>query len=307
VKSLSLAFVLVVALLGLSAESALAAPGDDATLTTTDVPLSFNSASAGTATCDGGAGATGGGVGVVNPLPLNLAINVSAPLDNTEVVGRTQTGDKPRAWHASEYSGAASNETARISAVCSSSAKVRLSVKTFKAASLKTTTATVSCPKGQRALGGGMDIATSPQDGLYEEASGPLPKHGDASSVATGDSPRRWMVAVYSGFGVKRTYRAVAICSANVRPKIVTAEATVGPNAFEENTAACPGGTLALGGGVLPLGRPRSDLQLVQNTPLGPDGTVAGTTDGQPPAFWDAEFLNRGDQPRDFNVLAVCG
>jgi hypothetical protein len=115
------------------------------------------------------------------------------------------------------------------------------------------------------------------------------------------------MVAVYSGYDVKREYRAVAVCAKNVRPRIVTAEATIDPDDFGENTAACPGGTVALGGGVLPLDRPRVDLQLVQNTPLGPDATVAGTADGQQPQFWDAEFLNRDDVPREFSVLAVCG
>ncbi len=84
------------------------------------------------------------------------------------------------------------------------------------------------------------------------------------------------MAAVYNGYPVTRTYRAIAICSARIHPKITVATTTVDPNQHVEDTAACPG------------------------------GTVAGTTDGDAPRFWEAGFLNRGAKTR-VKVLAVCG
>ena len=302
---------LLPALLGaglvLGAVPAPAAPGDDAVLSTGEVTLTFNSSSSADAYCDHGT-AIGGGVGTVDPPQLlNMSINVSAPLDNTDIPGQTRSGDKPRDWYASMYSGEGSDETVKVFAICSKSAKAKLKVKSFKVKPAGTTSATVSCPKGQRALGGGMDIATAPQDGLYEVESGPLAKRGGSGAVKSGDSPRRWQVAVYNGYGVSRRYRAMAICSTQVKPEIEVTKTSVDPNQTQEDTAACPGGTRAFGGGVLLLGNLTAELQLGQNTPLDVGGTVAASSDGDVPVFWDAAFYNRTAKTRDFKVLAVCG
>jgi hypothetical protein len=302
---------LLPALLGvglvLGAAPALADPGDDAVLSTGEVTLTFNSSVAGYAYCDHGATAIGGGVGTVDPPPLNMSVNVSAPLDKTEVPGQTRSGDTPKEWYASMYSGEGSDETVRVFAICSKSAKAKLKVKSFKVKPVGTTSATVACPKGQRALSGGMDIATAPQDGLYEVASGPLGKRGGSGAVKSGDSPRRWQVAVYNGYDVSRRYRAMVICSAQVQPQIEVTKTSVDSNQTQEDTAACPGGTRAFGGGVLPLGQLTPQLELEQSTPLDVDGTVTASSDGDVPVFWDAALYNRTAKPRDFKVLAVCG
>ena len=88
---------------------ASASPVDDATVQTGDFTLSFNNDGGATAFCPAGTTATGGGFGTVDPPPLNVAINVSAPVNKTELPGMTRTGDRAREWYAFAYSGVASD------------------------------------------------------------------------------------------------------------------------------------------------------------------------------------------------------
>ena len=60
-------------------------PAGDATVQTGDFTLSFNNDGGATAFCPPGKTATGGGFGTVDPPPLNVAINVSAPVNKTQL------------------------------------------------------------------------------------------------------------------------------------------------------------------------------------------------------------------------------
>lgn len=235
-----------------------------------------------------------------------MSINVSAPVNKTELPGRTRTGDKATNWFASAYSGSGSQEDMKVFAICSASSDARLHVATFSVPPSKTKSKIVSCPHGQHALGGGLGIATSPASGVYEEGSGPLDKSKSVGGTSTGDAPRAWEVAVYNGFGVSRKFQALVICSKQTKPHIVADEVPVATSTDVEVAANCPAGQRALGGGVLPLGKPSVDLQFEENGPLAAGGTTATTTDGDVPVAWDGDVYSRSANTRSYKTLAVC-
>ncbi len=283
-----------------------ASPVDDAIVQTGDFTLSFNNDGGATAFCPPGTTATGGGFGTVDPPPLNVAINVSAPVNKTELPGMTRTGDRAREWYAFAYSGAGSDEDMKVFAICSASTDARVIVASFSVPASTTKSKVVSCPRGQRALGGGLGIATSPISGVYEEGSGPLSMSKSVSGTSTGDSPRAWEVAAYNGFDVARSFQAVVICSKSARPHIVASLVPVAPKNSVEVASSCPAGQRALGGGVLVLGKPTPELQFEESGPLSAAGTTAGTVDGDVAVSWDGDVYNRTSTTRSFKTLAVC-
>ncbi len=294
------------ATLALGAAPAVGDPADDATVEATDFTLSFNNDGGTDVFCPRGSTATGGGFGTITPPPLNVSINVSAPVNNTQLPGLTRTGDRARQWLVSVYSGTPSTEDMRAFAICSTSSLARLRVATFSVPSIKTKSKVVSCPRGQRALGGGLGIATTPISGVYEEGSGPVSKDKTVDGTSTGDSPRAWRVAAYNGFPATRTFQALVICSKTTRAHIVASEVPAAPSTDVEVASNCPAGQRALGGGILVLGKPTVELQFVENGPLGVAGTTAGTVDGSVPIAWDGDVHNRSDTTRSFKTLAVC-
>jgi hypothetical protein len=289
-----------------AAPAAHAAAGDDATIQTSDLTLSFNNEGGSTASCPTGQTATGGGLGTVTPPPVNVAINVSAATNKTELPGLTRSGDKARTWYSFAYSGSGSTEDMKVLAICSASAGGRLRVATFSVPPSKTKAKTVSCPKGQRALGGGLGLATQPVSGTYEEGSGPLAKGKGVGGTTTGDVPRAWRVAAYNGFSATRQFQAMVICSKTAKPRIVASAAPVATNTDVELNSQCPAGQVATGGGPLALGKPTVELEFAQSTPLSAAGTVAGTLDGSTPVSWDGDVYNRSAQTRTYKLFAVC-
>jgi hypothetical protein len=208
----------------------------------------------------------GGGFGTVDPA-INESINVSGPVDGTGLTARTRTGDRPREWYPGAYSGSGNDQEFKSFAICSASAKARLRVATFTVPLGKTRSKVVSCPRGKHALGGGLGLATSPVEGVYEESSGPLDRSGQTGSTNTGDVARKWRVAVYNGLAPNLAFKALVICSSQGSPKIVSENVNVGPFEDVEATALCPAGKRALGGGVSVIGRPTVNLQHEANGP----------------------------------------
>lgn len=285
---------------------ALASPADDAKVHVGEFSLSFNNDESDIAYCPAHTTATGGGFGTVNPPPLNVAINISGPVDETGLPGQTHSGDRARVWFASAYSGSGSQEDMKVFAICSASSDARLRVASFKVPPGRTRSNIVSCPRGQRALGGGLNIATSPVSGVYEEGSGPLSSEKSVSAVSTGDSPRAWEAAAYNGFSVTRKFQALVICSKTLKPHLAVSKVPVASNSDVEVAAKCPPGKRALGGGVLVYGMPTPQLQFVENGPLNAGGTTAGTVDGDVAVSWDGDVYNRTARSRHFKTLAVC-
>jgi hypothetical protein len=299
--------VLALAITAAGASQAVASPGDDARISTETFDIGFNDDESATAFCDAGQTATGGGFGTETPPPVNVGINVSAPTDATELPSHTRTGDRPVTWQASAYSGVASDEEMKVLAICSATAHTRLVVKSFSVPPSGIKTQVVSCPNGQSALGGGLGLATNPLNGVYVKASGPLAKRGGFGSAVDGATPKRWEVAVYNGYSVKRKFQAIVICSKRVTPKLVTDKTPVNQFDEVELSASCPAGQIAFGGGVLIKGKPSADLQISEDGPLSAAGTTAGTVDGDAAVSWDGDVYSRSSKARTFKTLAVCG
>jgi hypothetical protein len=305
-RGTALTMLATAAALVLGAAPALASPGDDATVQTGTFTLDFNNDGGTTAFCDQGTTATGGGFGTVTPPPVNAAINVSAPVDATELPSHTRTGSRAANWYSWAYSGIPASTDMKALAVCSGSSDGRLVVASFKVPSSKTRTKTVSCPGHQRALGGGLGIASQPISGVYEAGSGPLSESNTVAGTVTGSTPVAWRVAAYNGFRVTRKFQALVVCSKTARPRIVASTTPLMPNEDVELASNCPGAERAIGGGVLQLGKPSVSLQISENAPVGVAGTIAGTTDGSVPVSWVGDVYNRLSTTRSFTTFAVC-
>ena len=277
------------AILLLGGTLAGASPAGDAKVQTGDFTLSFNNDGGATAFCPPGRTATGGGFGTVDPPPLNVAINVSAPVNKTELPGRTRTGDRARAWYVFAYSGAGSEENMKVFVICSASKDARVRVASFSVPPSTTRSKVVSCPRGQRALGGGLGIATSPISGVYEEGSGPLSRsNSSVSGTSTGDAPRAWEVAAYNGFGVARSFQALVICS-RARGRTSLPRVSLSLPTTASRSPRAPGGPArALRRGPR-AGQADPELQLVESGPLSASGTTAGTVDGDVAVSWDGD------------------
>lgn len=296
-------FALVIALVGLAAAS----PGQDAKIETSEFALLFNNAGSSWASCPRNSVAVGGGLGFISSSsPPNVAINVSGPVNQSELTSHTKTGDLAREWYAGAYSGNGSDVTFKSFAICSRSSRAHLQVKKFKIRPIRVASATVSCPRHERALGGGLGVADGAENGVYEISSAPLARTGGFADAKSGKVPRRWRVSAYNGFGATRTFKALVSCARVGNAKIVADGANVNPGDTTESVAACPTGTRALGGGVGLLGSPSVDLQMLSNGPQAASGTTETTNDGDPAVYWDGDVYNRSGRSRDFKVLAVC-
>jgi hypothetical protein len=154
--------------------------------------------------------------------------------------------------------------------------------------------ATVMCPAGTRAIGGG--AAPSPPLSLTADLyriyySAPVDAAGTASTTSTGDVPRGWQVTVgaFTGSSTPDTFKAFVVCSA--ASDAVLASDQPGGSDDITGTATCPSGSRAIGGG---MGKINDDVipgatagPIVYETgPVDSTGTVAGTQEGDVATGW---------------------
>ncbi|MFN8160899.1 MAG: hypothetical protein U0R52_07645 [Solirubrobacterales bacterium] len=287
---------------------ASASPGQDAGVRSSSFELLFNNDGSSVVSCPPGSVAVGGGLGVAAGPPgvPNSAINVSGPVNASQLTSHTKSGDAARGWYASAYSGTASEVDFKTFAICSRSSAARLRVRSFAIGPGRTRTAIVSCPPHQRALGGGLGVSDGQENGVYQISSGPLAGSGGVASANTGDVARRWMVSAYNGFPAKRSFKAMVTCARTGNARIVSDKVDVNPNDSTEIAAACPPADRALGGGLSILGSPTPLLDVISDGPQGPSGTTATTMDGDLVRYWDGSVYNRAPAVRFFKVFAIC-
>ena len=146
-----------------------------------------NSYAQGVATCPAGTRAVGGGMGATGPtLPLFFNAGLSAPVNDSGQLESTVSGDVARSWVVFVDT----RTPYRVFALCSAGSDATIATKAFSVEdnSQVPVGATVQCPAGKRALGGGIGV-TSP--GLnWTELNGPLDETGETAKTESGDVAR---------------------------------------------------------------------------------------------------------------------
>jgi hypothetical protein len=109
----------------------------------------------------------------------------------------------------------------------------------------------VSCPSGAVALGGGVDV----EDRYWIEVTSSGPTFSGIRLFEQGDgthsAPDGWQASVYN-YSALHTYslKVAVICAPVSGVSAIVASANISPLYYNEKSAACPSGRLAVGGGV---------------------------------------------------------
>ena len=168
--------------------------------------------------------------------------------------------------------------------------------------------ATVSCPAGKRAVGGGVGQTgqTTPQFGVVQ-ASGPLDETGQTKNTDSGDIARSWSASVYSrATSVTRQYRVYAICSASSDATIEAKALSLADNADGRATTPCPAGSRVVGGGVGLVTRTGPVFGTVKHSgPVDETGAAVNTASGDIARSWETILYNYAGA-HDYRVFAIC-
>jgi Ca2+-binding RTX toxin-like protein len=316
--------LLVVGAAGLALVPALAfagagVTGGDAVLEAKAFAGGAPSNAAGTlVTCPAGQRALGGGVGQTGPTsPPFAEIEQNGPVDAAGSTAETGTGDIARSWLVSVRTlPKATSRTHKAFAICSADSDATLQTKAFDVPAKKVADELVSCPSGQRVVGGGVG-QTEPTGTLLTsvQQSGPLNASGSTANTSSGDIGRSWSASVSNRSDSVRHYKVFAVCSADSDATIQAKYFPVtigdkGPVTVDE-FVACPGEkSIAVGGGVGQTG-PTSPAfaEIQQSNPLDTEGATETAQSGDRPHSW---FVSVTGGPatevstRAYKVFAIC-
>jgi hypothetical protein len=308
-RSTQLAVLTAALVLGIAA-SAQASAGDDAHF----IPQTTSAENAGVATtnavpCPGGERAIGGGVRFFS-FPKTLTMRRSGPVGSDGSL-LDDTG-APSKWSSTIVNGGSSSVTMISYAICSASTDAtQVREATFAtgtdANGFNTGHTTVSCPTGQRAIGGGL----VPQPGSlgFSMANGPVDETGTPSSTVSGDIPRGWFVAVNAtGGNLGEQYRAYVICSTNSTATIQLASVIAsagqgqGSGVSVSTGVDCPTGQRALSGGIIDNA---AYAWMIGSAPGGA-GSYASSVNPGIATGWRGFIWSQVGNGVEFKVAAVC-
>jgi hypothetical protein len=159
----------------------------------------------------------------------------------------------------------------------------------------------VTCPGGERALGGG--IVTDAVGDIDLRASGPLDDSGTMVGTKDGDRPVSWYAAVSNFTGSPVDFRLFVVCAkANV--VIEATKFTMPTGEGKQAKARCHGSRRAVGGGVIQNGGAGGSF-VRESGPTDASGKFKRTNDGDVPRGWFAAMHNQGGSTF-FKAFAVC-
>ncbi len=296
-----------------ASRTSAAAPGSDATIEAKTFTVAQGKVNNASATCPAGKRAVGGGVGFAGETsPTFGYVQQSGPVDETGSITSTESGDVARGWSVSVFnnSGSARSDF-RVFAVCSASSDATIVANPFTVEPRTVDGASVDCPAGKRAVGGGVDQpgATNPLFG-WVQSSGPVDATGTTANTASGDVAEGWYASVFNFGGSTRDFHVFAICSAGSDATIAAKVVSVAPGDVGDATAACPAGKRVVGGGVgqpAATNSPRGYVQ--ESAPVDATGEPANTASGEVGRSWFASVYNppeTGAPTREFRVFAIC-
>jgi Ca2+-binding RTX toxin-like protein len=286
-----------------------AAPGSDATIEATIFSVDPYTVGDATVACPAGKRVVGGGVGQPPATEAFGYVQQSGPLDETGTTAGTTSGDVGRSWFASVYNSGGTQREFRVFAICSASSDATIQSNPLSVPSRGDRSASVDCPTGKRAVGGGIGQsgATSPLFASVQR-SGPVDETGTTANTDTGDVATSWFASVHNFSDDVRDFKVLAICSGTPDATIAAKTFTVAADTLADATVACPAGSRALGGG---LGQPDAAGSfygyLLQSGPADETGSTLSTDTGDVARGWAASVVNTsGAEARQFKVFAIC-
>jgi hypothetical protein len=300
-------------LAALTPSTAAAAPGGDAfvVVSTFTIPSADVQATS-SVMCPSGARALGGGAAPTAPNPGGvqfLRTFYTAPLDASGLASQTDAGDVPRGWMVSVgHDSGVQDDVYKLFVVCSATSDAVLASATLAPAS--PLEATVPCPAGMRATGGGVgkngDTAIPGNtQGPYVDQTGPVDSTGTVAGTSDGDVPTGWRtVSHQSSFG----NRFFAVCSAQSDAVVRVASYSVATvTQVGSATVTCPAGTRVLSGGDQVDGTvDGGDDRLGRQGPVGALTEVAQVSTGSVARSWTASGRGNPTGARNHRVYAVC-
>jgi hypothetical protein len=293
--------------------SVSAAPGQDAVVVVSTFTVAAPDLQ-GTRTvmCPSGMRATGGGAAPAPPFSLSsyqYRISYSAPVDVTGGAAVTVNGAVPRGWQVSIAQFTNASQDIKAFVVCSATSDAVVAAAEPPGGGVLT--ATVPCPVGSRAIGGGMGKTTdtaipgaSVGPTMYE--TGPVDGSGTVAGTVDGDVATGWRTIA----DANATYgnRFFAICSAGSDAVVRTASYTVpmGTDGAAGAAAVCPAGSRALSGGqAVDSGQLATDRVSVMG-PFATPSELATIATGAVPRAWSAYGRSSDSQARTYRVFALC-
>jgi Ca2+-binding RTX toxin-like protein len=285
-----------------------ASPGSDATIETKLLPVDAEKGGDALATCPAGKRVVGGGVGQPPAAQGFGYIQQSGPVDDTGTPAGTTNGDVARSWFASIYNPSDAQREFRVFAICSATSDATIRTNPLAVQAGKDASASIDCPAGSRALGGGVGVVGTPAPVLsFVRRSNPLDETGTTANTDTGDVARSWFASVKNVTNATLDSRVFAICSATSDATIAAKAFTVESAKFSDGTASCPAGSRALGGGVgQPDAADTSSGYLLQSGPVDETGSTLSTDSGDVARGWAATVVNGGSVAHQFTAFAIC-
>lgn len=171
------------------------------------------------------------------------------------------------------------------------------------------TTATATCPAGQRLVGGGSAPAgTVDASFLSLRASAPLDETGTVGSTNSGDVASIWSASLTNQNPTPMSSypeRVFANCSANSDATLQVSTASLAGSATQALTTSCPAGTRAVGGGFSSIGA-QGDFLLRASGPVDETGLTDNTFTGDVARGWRVLATNVTASTKTFSALALC-
>ena len=196
-------------------------------------------------------------------------------------------------------------------AICSASSDATIAANPFTVEPRTVNSASVDCPAGKRAVGGGVHQpgATNPLFG-WVQSSGPVDATGTTANTDSGDVAEGWYASVFNFGATERDFHVFAICSAGSDATIAAKVFSVAPGNVGDATVACPAGKRVVGGGVGQPAATNAPAGYIQESaPVDVTGETANTDSGEVGRSWFASVYNPpevGAPTREFRAFAIC-
>jgi hypothetical protein len=260
--------------------------------------------------CPAGMVAVSGGVDPENV--FTEVVTSSAPVfaanDNRLLFQPNGINPGPTGWQASVRNNDTTDKVAKVAAVCRLAPGAVAVVGSTNVNPNGFDTVSLHCPSGMVAVGGGVD----PGNVLTEVVTASAPMFGTVRLLLRADGPAPapdgWYAGVRNNDTVAKPFKAAVVCTAlhNASARVDSGVTAVGD--FGVLRVMCPGGTVAVGGGI--------DPQNVFTEAVTSSGPVFAANDHrllfqpnglQPGAIgWQATILNQSTESKSFKVATIC-
>lgn len=263
------------------------------------------------ATCPSGNVAISGGIDLNNV--FSMKVTASGPMfaGNRLLLTGDGTQGSPTGWWGAARNEGAAAQSLKVAVICSapiSGLTTQVGSSTVGAGSFASVR--LSCPAGDTALGGGVDLNNVLT--MWVTSSAPTFAQNNTRLFFQPDGTNPgaigWQATAKNSTSGALPMKAAVICAPNVTTTTVVASSSVTAGGFNSTRVGCPSGQAALGGGtdlqnVLTMTVTSSGETYVQNNSrliFQPDGREPGAVG------WQASALNNDPNQQPFKTAVIC-